>query len=1167
MQLESWLREPTPASSNGPFTHSRAIYGLSGLDKALVIAQALKANPTQSIWVLSHQSHDARDLIDHLQFFLGAAFKDRIHYLPPYPFDFFRGLLPNPELIAERNVFLHYALQSPKGRIFVTTPPSILQKVPKPDFFRSRSLEIKEEGEIAREDLILKLSRMGYQRQPTTFDKGNFSVRGGVIDLFSPQEERPIRLEYFGDWVEEMRYFDPKGQLSQERVASTAVLPVALALPPEPAEFERVSLALKERFDEMGVLKGDREDLIEKVKLGETAADFALLFPLINDGSSSLFDYCGEEPIHLFWDLPEAIKEQLNETEIPKLKKSYEAFEKEGVPIAPFDSLFLEGPELEKNLKERNPITFVDFDSGKAGLTLSTFPCTFNPGESKAGLIENLRRQVGEWQDKGYTIHIVCHTHTHADSITALMEPHHVRTAWRGEAGAALPALFESKFDTLQLWQGYLAESRVYPDLRMVLLSEELIFGKKKRVQASTKAISQKETAQLLAAFRELNVNDYIVHKEFGIGKYLGLKRMNFLDIENDYVLLEYKDGDKLYIPVYRLNILQKYVGGDASPVLDKLGTDRWIKAKGKAQRAVAELAEELIRIHSQRKLIPAFAFAMPGEDYREFEMSFPYDETPDQMKAIIETMEDLSKPNPMDRLICGDVGYGKTEVAMRAAFRAIIEKKQVAVLVPTTVLALQHYENFSKRFKQTGARIEMVSRVRSTAQVKKTLTDTLEGKVDILIGTHRLLSSDIQFKDLALLIVDEEHRFGVVHKERLKKMSSQVHVLTLTATPIPRTLNMAMAGIKEISIMTTPPPDRLSVRTFVCRFHPEVITEAISNEIGRGGQVFFVHNRIETIFKLADQLKEWLPKLRVEVVHGQMDGETLEKRMLKFYQGECDLLLTTTLIESGLDIPRANTMIIDQAHHLGLAQLYQLKGRVGRSEKRAYCYLLIPAEGQITDDGKQRLQVIQRYTELGSGFSIASHDLEIRGAGDLLGKSQSGHVNAVGVDLYFELLEESLQLLKGQKKKVQIEPEISIPIQALFPENYLPDVTERIQLYRRLSSCEMEEGISDLESEIRDRFGELPEPVTNLLGLMRIRIYLKKLHVLRMGCGPKKTSLQFAATTPARVERLVELIQKDPDDRYAMTPDNKLVIEVKEHTWQGQLREIQALCDYLKVD
>ena len=1006
------------------------------------------------------------------------------------------------------------------------------------------------------------------------------------MDIFCPLYSQPLRLEFFGDAVEEIRFFDPASQRSLDKLEKALLIPVGQSLLPRGDAFYEAAEKIKARLDHLEFPKAQREELLERIQENSLSLELSFLFPLLSRGSSSLLDYFPDDVL-LFWDGKAVIRETAEMVELPRLQSNLELYEKQPLPIAEGKDLFVSQAELSLLLQQEESYSFETFaqnhpqewvlQADSVSFASQREPQDVRPQtKQEHHTLGGFAKRFKDWMDQGYRIQIVTHTMTHAEKTQGLFEPYQIRSQIHQEGQAAFPTVLSTDFTRLNLWQGALTQSRVYPLLRLVLLSEEELFGHKKRTKRAPARSSKwtgkstgGDAGRMLSTFRDLKVGDYVVHRDHGIGRYLGLKSMDFLGCPNDYVLLEYRDGDKLYIPVYRLNVLQKYVGGEgAGPQLDKLGGDRWAKAKGRAKRAIAELAGEFLKMHAKRKLVPAYAFKEPSSDYQQFELEFPFEETPDQMKAIEEVMADLSLPHPMDRLICGDVGYGKTEVAMRAAYRAVLDGKQVGVLVPTTVLAFQHFENFKRRFQNTGARIEMVSRLRSTAEVKKIMAEVKAGKVDVLIGTHRLLSSDIGFKDLGLIIVDEEHRFGVVHKEKLKRLSESLHVLSMTATPIPRTLNMAMTGIKEISIITTPPPDRLSVRTFVCRNLPEVITEAITNELAREGQVFFVHNRIETIYRVAEDLNKWLPKVKVEIVHGQMDGETLEKKMLTFYTGEAQVLLTTAIIESGLDIPRANTIIIDQANHFGLAQLYQLRGRVGRSEKRAYCYLLVPGENEMTEDAKERLQVIQRYTDLGSGFHIASHDLEIRGAGDLLGKDQSGHLAAIGVDLYFELLEETLRALRGEEVRTEIEPEISMKISASFPNDYLPDISERIQIYRRLSSVETEEAIAEIETEIRDRFGPPPEEVINLLGLMQMKLFLKRLHVVRMSCGPKKTSLQFAPTTPVNPERLVQLVMhEDPDDRYAITPDQKLVFAVSDTDWRSQLKEIERLCHLLGVE
>ncbi|MFM8268708.1 MAG: transcription-repair coupling factor [Pseudomonadota bacterium] len=1138
---------------------------LDSLSQAWTLS-ALQEKTKQPILVVFRTHSEARNAIDNLDFLGGRVISEKTHYLPPLDFDFYRGLLPNPETLCERNTSLFHALNDPAKRIFITTLDALLQKNVTPEAFLKATLSLEKEQEVDRDHLVQSLLEAGYQRQPAVSDPGIFSVRGGTVDIFSPLYPKPARLEFFGDFIEEIRFFDPQTQLSQQAADNFQCIPVGLSLVPQGLDFEKAALKIKDRMDSLEVPKQKRDDVLETLSNGVLPSDYSFLFPLLSDGSSSIVDYFPADTLFV-WQGKKALLEAAKEREIPKLLNHAKLFEENHLPIASVESLFLNEDALSTLLEQKISYSFEDFSHhhGEEEIVGQSSKIDFSnersgmKSKTQLALLESISSRFRNWIDEGYRVHVVCHTKNHADRISLLFEPYGIHTKLQDEGLVPVKQFGQTDFQLLNLWVGFITESQAYPDSKLIILSEDEIFGAKKR--SSKQSIARKVSPEkLLAGFRDIKSGDFIVHREFGIGRYLGLKSMDFLGVPNDYVLLEYRDGDKLYIPIYRLNILQKYQGGEGAEVaLDKLGTEQWTKAKAKAEKAIAELAAELLNIQARRKLIPVNPFSSESNEYHQFEMEFPFDETPDQLKTIEEVNSDLTKAHPMDRLLCGDVGYGKTEVAMRAAARAIFSGKQVAVLVPTTVLAFQHFENFKNRFRHTGARIEMISRLRTPKQTKEALSGLAEGKIDIIIGTHRLLSADVLFKDLGLIVIDEEHRFGVSHKEKLKRMSESVHLLTMTATPIPRTLNMAMTGIKDISIITTPPPDRLSVRTFVCRRSEEIIRDAISNELARDGQIFFLHNRIETIYKVGQELKQIFPKLTFEVVHGQMDGDELEKKMLSFYRGEFHLLLTTAIIESGLDIPKANTIIIDKSQTLGLAQLYQLRGRVGRSDKRAYCYLLVDNENQMTEDAKQRLQVIQRYTELGSGFHIASHDMDIRGSGNLLGKEQSGHLTTIGIDLYMELLEEAVRELRGQEKRLQIEPEITLKIAAYFPESYLPDIGERILLYRRLSSIESEEALSEIESEIRDRLGTPPKEVVNLLGLMLLKLHLKRLHVLKMSCGPKRTSLQFAPSTPASAEKLVKLIQSQPKN-YSLTPDQKLVFSVEDSSLDYQLREVQKL-------
>lgn len=1153
-------------------------YGLDPFAKCLVVAGLFSEKKHQTLGVVFQTKALARAAVDHLRLLVGNAQADRVHYLPALDFDYYRGLFPDPDAILERNVALFHLLNDPKDRVFVTSLSTTLQRALPSEDFLAAIQTVRRDAEIDRDVWARDLLRSGYRKQPNALDPGVFSIRGGVIDIYSPLYPHPFRIELFDSLVEEIRFFDAQSQRSLERVDEVQVVPVSAALLPSQEREGAVLEDVKARLDALGISKIERDALCDKIRDGQLPNEGLFLYPLLGSRPATIFEYFPKST-RWVWDGIEEMQQRAEQEELPRLQKSHALFEAQPIPIAAAETLFLEASELNSLMDP--DIAFESFDAGKhpgfrldgyepdiesaRDLARHTGTRTSKSVSNVAGALSAYSTRLGEWFDQGYTVDVVCHTRTHAERFMSLMEPYGLRCLLRTEGTPLLHSISEaSPSRTVVLWQGWLSESRIYPDLKRVILSEEIFFGQKKRVSRSVTGAQKAKAEKVLAQFRDLKSGDLVVHKEHGIGRYLGLKPMEFQGVTSDYVLLEYRDGDKLYVPVYRLSVLQKYsVAEGGAPLVDKLGGDGWAKTKSRARKAASALAEEFLRVQALRELNKAHAFSPPAEDYQAFEMEFPYDETPDQWKAIQDVMEDMGKPRPMDRLICGDVGYGKTEVAIRAAFRAVLDKKQVAVLVPTTVLAFQHFESFKARMKDHAVRVEMVSRMREPSVNREVLEGVRQGKVDILVGTHRLLSSDVQFKDLGLVVVDEEHRFGVAQKERLKKLTTTVHLVSMSATPIPRTMNMALGGLRELSIITTPPPDRLAVRTFVCRSSPEVIAEAISNELTRGGQVFFVHNRIETLFEIAGSLRSLLPRVKWEVAHGQMDGDILEKKILSFYRGDAQVLVSTAIIESGVDIPKANTILIDRADMFGLAQLYQLRGRVGRAAERGYCYLLVPPENQMTADAKERLQVIQRYTELGAGFSVATHDLEIRGAGDILGDEQSGHLNAVGIDLYMELLEQSIQLLKGEAVTVEIEPEISLRVPAFFPDGYLPDLSERVQLYRRLSAALDEEALSDLEAEIRDRFGPLPEEVNNLIGLMRIKIRLKRLSVLKMSCGPKRTSLQFDESTAVKPEKIVALIQKDMK-RYAVTPDRKLVFSVDgenpDSNWRGQLSAIERL-------
>jgi transcription-repair coupling factor (superfamily II helicase) len=710
--------------------------------------------------------------------------------------------------------------------------------------------------------------------------------------------------------------------------------------------------------------------------------------------------------------------------------------------------------------------------------------------------------------------------------------------------------------------RGQLNQGFRLPEAHLIVVTFDEIFGTRKRQPAiSAKA----HPSHFLTSLSELQQDDYVVHLDHGIGVYRGLKFLKVAGIEGEFLHLEYEGGDRLYLPVDRINMVQKYIGGDgAQPALDRLGGTAWEKVKARTRKSIFAMAEELVQLYAVREARAGNSFAPPDVLYKEFEAGFEFEETPDQQRAIDETLMDMQQRKPMDRLVCGDVGYGKTEVAMRAAFLAVEGGKQVAVLAPTTILAQQHLQTFRHRFRNHPVRIEMVSRFLTAKEIQQVLAGVSKGTVDIVIGTHRLLQKDVEFKDLGIVIIDEEHRFGVVHKERLKKLRQTVDVVSLTATPIPRTLHMSLVGIRDLSIIETPPLDRLAIQTYVTRYDERLIRDAILRELERGGQVFFLHNRVETIDRLAQKLSDLVPEAKLAVAHGQMRPKDLEKVMLDFLQNQTQVLVCSAIIESGLDFPNANTIIINRADKFGLAQLYQLRGRVGRSHRHAYAYLLIPGEQAITPDAEKRLRALQELDGLGGGFKLALHDLEIRGAGNLLGEQQSGQITAIGFELYTEMMQKAVQELKGEEVAPEVEPEIRLGIPAYFPDSYIPDVNQRLYFYKRLASLRNRPELEEIKGEIKDRYGPYGSFVENLFMLMDLRRVLKEFLVQQISVSDGKVFMLFHPQSPVKVDKLLELIKK-PKSRFRLAPDGRLSFTPLDPQWEPLLDEVIELLHALR--
>jgi transcription-repair coupling factor (superfamily II helicase) len=1136
------------------------VVGLTGSLRGHLARELLQAaGPGNRVVLAVTADENSADLLARdLAFFLGSlsprpgAAAVRIPADPILPYD---DLSPDRALEMERLAGLcQLHLDGGKGvRAAVLSVRALARRTVPRALFDRLADAIGPKVTFAREALAARLVDLGYARVPLVEDMGTFAVRGGIIDLWSPLDAGPVRLEYFGDEIESCRRFDPTTQRSL--TGSGAEVDEVILCPAREALFTAegraaATAAVREVAEQVDRPTTKVREVLDAIGSATPFFGMEALLPGFHaEGLGSLFDFLPPEPIVYLDDAAElarSLKELWTD-----LEKEYQTALERGELALPPSAHFLEPAEVMAGLaRARGQVRRHDVWMGTDDPIRVTASETHairaeieaSHGDGPGGLLAPLLRRLEDWRSRGLASVIACGSHSAADRLRRLLEDR--RMAARNHTGpfAGAAPLFDPGIHA-HLLPGELSGGFVDGEARLALLTDEEIFGK--RVRKKVRA-TRSENA-FTAAFRDLNEGDLVVHVEHGIARYSGLTKMQIRGVEGDFLILQYDGADKLYLPVSKLRQVQKFTGASPDHVrLDRLGGTSFAQRKARVKEQLLKMAAELLDIYAARAAHPGFAFTGPDGTYQEFEAEFPYEETPDQQKAIDDVLSDMGKARPMDRLVCGDVGYGKTEVALRAAMLAILSKKQVAVLVPTTVLAAQHERTFRERFKGYPVRVDSVSRMKRPEQVKRTLAEAAEGKLDVLIGTHRLLASDVNFKDLGLLVVDEEQRFGVTHKERIKKIRKLVDVLTLTATPIPRTLHMSMSGVRDLSIIATPPEDRRSIRTFVLKFDRIAIRDAILQELKRGGQVFFVHNRVRSIAAMEKFLTELVPEARIGIAHGQMAEGKLEQVMGKFVERELDLLLCTTLIESGLDIPSANTIIVNRADHMGLAQLYQIRGRVGRSRERAYAYLMVPARRPVTKEARQRLEVLQRFTELGAGFSIASHDLEIRGAGNILGKDQSGQIEAVGFDLYTQLMEEAVRELRGEAPREEIDPDVQLPIPAFIPEGYMPDVHQRLYFYKRLAQAGNDEELEDIRGEIIDRYGEPPEELDALCQLMEVKVRLRAFRIRGLESGPNRVVLALGREAALDPVKLASRIQASKG-ALRLTPEMKLVATVAE--------------------
>jgi transcription-repair coupling factor (superfamily II helicase) len=1097
----------------------------------------------------------AQALTRDLRFFLASTSAgpendptaaSRVAHLPWLETAPWADVSPDRRAIVQRMSTLFRLSQGMAAEVLVASAPALARRVV-PRAAYGDLVDVVQKGEeVDRDALIGKLVRGGYARMPVVEDPGTFAVRGGVIDAFVPLYRFPLRVELFGDLVESIRFFDPETQRTMRAVDEIYVHPVRETV------LTRGN-RLRDRILEAGDLaehpSSKTRAILDQIDKGEDFFGIEALTPAFHERMASIVEYLPPGAL-LFVDEPDACIEAL-EIELDEGATSYKtrlaehrlAFPPEDFFISPAElrALFDRGKRVEAHQLEvagtgEIPLIRVAVEQHR-DLAIELQRAR---AEKHEELLRPLARRLRDWRDEGVRTLIAVPNAQHAERLESLLKgyqiiPHVHRVV---QPHNILDA--SAQRVNVEIVLGALGHGFELPLDGVALISEQEIFGEK----AARRAQKKPKRAFVESDFKHLIPGDFVVHKLHGVGIYKGLTKLPLRsgnkEVAVDFLHLKY-DGGALYLPVWRLNEVQPYAGAEGiKPKLDKLGGETWKKTRAKVSKEVRQLAEELLQIYAQRRALPGHSFALDASSetmFREFEATFPFEETPDQQKAIDDVVGDLDHERPMDRLVCGDVGYGKTEVALRAALKVVLAGKQVAVLAPTTVLVEQHAVNFAARYAGLPVNVQSLSRFKARNEQQEVLKGLADGKVDVVVGTHRLLSNDVRFKDLGLLIVDEEQRFGVTHKERLKKLRTQVDCLTLTATPIPRTLHMALMGLRDLSIITTPPADRLAIRTTVSRYSDAVVTEGVKRELARGGQVFFVHNRVEDIHEWAAKLRELLPGIRLVVGHGQMAGEELERVMIDFVDGKADVLLCTTIIESGLDIPRANTMFVNRADMFGLAQLYQLRGRIGRARDRAFCYLMIPPEESLGSDAKKRLAVLQRFTELGAGFQIASHDLEIRGAGDLLGAKQSGAIAAVGFETYTSMLEEAVASLKGEAIHEETDPELTCDLPGFIPDDYLPDVGQRLEFYRRLSSARDEQEVREIVTELADRYGPPPDEVDILADIMIVKGLGRRLGARAIELTEVRLGLALGDDTPLEPAAVMRLVNAK-NSPWKLTPD-----------------------------
>ena len=1067
------------------------IYGISESGKSYIINGIFEENDNSMV-VVTHRDLYAKNLYEDLSFYTTDVFYFPVREVVFYNVDAISGDLRWARLKVIKEI-----LQNERKKIIVTSIDALTSLYTPKEYYLRYSMIIKTGDDIDLKEISKSLLQCGYERVEVVEGKGEFSFRGGILDVFPPTSAYPYRVELFGDEVDSIRTFNTESQRSIEKVEEFSIFPSKEVIVDDECRSRAVQNINEELKKVIANVSKENKESVEKIK-GIVGKNIELLnntyyfetidsyLPFFYEKLDSFFDY-----LQGYTFVVDDFKRSSGKMEsiYYEFNENYMSFLQRGDILPSQNSLLLNKGELESKLENSSLITLSSFLNKSDGL-FNTVDIGFEEVTLNKynGQLNMLIEDIQERKEKKYKTVILAGTRPRGERLVkTLME--------KGIFSTYKDSIDKIEAGEVVITFGNLLRGFDYPELELSIISDKDIFGETRR-KRSGKAVRKKGVAKI-TSFAELKPGDYVVHANHGIGVYKGIKQMAAGGTTRDYLDIVYDKGDKLYVPVDQLDLVQKYIGSEGnSPKINKLGGAEWQKAKAKARKSINEIAQDLVKLYAARATLKGHSFGKDTEWQRQFEDEFPYEETPDQLASLEEIKSDMESDKPMDRLLCGDVGYGKTEVAIRAAFKAVMDGKQVAFLVPTTILADQHYNNFIKRFSDFPIKIDMISRFRTPKQQKATLQALKEGNVDILIGTHRLVSKDIVFKDLGLLIVDEEQRFGVAQKEKIKGMKKNVDVLTLSATPIPRTLHMSLTGVRDISVIETPPEDRYPIQTYVVEQNDQLIRDAILREIGRGGQVYFVYNRVESIDSMANYIRDLVPECKVGIMHGQMTEKELETEMIAFMNKEYDVLVCTTIIETGIDISNVNTMIVHNADKMGLSQLYQLRGRVGRANRIAYAYFIYTKDKILTEVAEKRLKALKDFTELGSGFKIAMRDLEIRGAGNMMGSSQHGHMASIGYDLYCRMLEDTIKLIKGEIENEPIETSVDIKVDAFIPSSYITDEIQKIEVYKKIAAIENINDFMEIKSELEDRYSSIPDSVYNLMDIAYIKSICKGLYI-----------------------------------------------------------------------